>query len=235
MPENMQTVSVIIPAYNEADSILKVLQAVDGQRNHGISLEIIVVDDGSNDRTVEIVKSCPHLYSKLIELSPNGGKGKAVKAGLEQATGDYILIQDADLEYDPADYPLLFSPVLKRDADVVIGSRLVAPPLIRVYYFWHKVGNRAITLLFNIMFNTTFTDIYCGYLLYRRSLLHPTELKTVGWEQHAEMLSRLVSRAPVIYEVPISYFGRTYSEGKKIRARHIVPVLWQIVVRRFAR
>jgi glycosyltransferase involved in cell wall biosynthesis len=212
-----------------------VLQAVDKQRHDGVTLEVIVVDDGSKDRTVEIVKSCPQLYSRLIELSPNGGKGKAVKAALSQATGEFILIQDADLEYDPADYPQLFAPVFKRDADVVIGSRLTAPPLTRVHYFWHKVGNKTITLLFNVMFNTTFTDIYCGYLLYRRTLLNPDELKTVGWEQHAEMLARLVSRGAVIYEVPISYFGRTYSEGKKIRAIDIVPVIWQIIVRRFVR
>jgi len=229
----MPTISVIIPAYNEEASILKVLQAVDQQRNDGFTLEVIVVDDGSRDRTVEIAKSCPQLYSKLIELSPNGGKGKAVKAGLAQASGDFVLIQDADLEYDPADYPHLFAPVLKRDADVVIGSRLSAPALTRVHYFWHKVGNKTITLLFNVMFNTTFTDIYCGYLLYRRTHLDPAELKTLGWEQHAEMLARLVSKGAVIYEVPISYFGRTYSEGKKIRAKDIIPVILQIVVRRF--
>jgi anaerobic magnesium-protoporphyrin IX monomethyl ester cyclase len=143
----MQTVSVIIPAYNEEASILGVLQAVDRQRDHGITLEVIVVDDGSKDRTVEVVKSCPQMYSKLIELSPNGGKGKAVKAGLAQATGDFILIQDADLEYDPADYPRLFSPVLKRDADIVIGSRLSAPPLTRVHYFW-QLGGPHITLTY---------------------------------------------------------------------------------------
>jgi hypothetical protein len=105
--------------------------------------------------------------------------------------------------------------------------------MTRVSYFWHKVGNRLITLLFNITYNTTFTDIYCGYLLYRRALLDPAELKTEGWEQHAEMLGRLVRRATHIYEVPVSYFGRTYAEGKKIRAVHVLPVFFEIVWRRF--
>lgn len=230
----MLTVSIIIPAYNEEDSILTVLQAVAKQRSDSVDLEVIVVDDGSKDRTLEVVRSHPELYSKLIPLSPNGGKGKAVKAGLAAATGEFVLIQDADLEYDPADYPILFAPVLKRQADMVIGSRLSAPPLTRVYYFWHKVGNKLITLMFNVMFNTTFTDIYCGFLLYRRTLLDPKDLKTLGWDQHAEMLCRLVKCADGIYEVPISYFGRTYAEGKKIRAVHIFPVFWQIIVRRFA-
>jgi glycosyltransferase involved in cell wall biosynthesis len=229
----MITLSVIIPAYNEQTSIERVLVAVTAQRTENLKLEVIVVDDGSKDRTVETVQSRPDLYTTLIALDKNGGKGAAVKAGLARATGDYVLIQDADLEYDPADFPRLLHPVFKRDADMVMGSRLTAPPVTRVHYFWHRVGNRLITLLFNIIYNTTFTDVYCGYLLYRRSLLDPAELKTVGWEQHAEMLCRLVARASHIYEVPVSYFGRTYAEGKKIRAYHIIPVIGQFLVRRF--
>jgi glycosyltransferase involved in cell wall biosynthesis len=233
--ERMVTVSVIVPAYNEEDSILRVLNAVASQQSERVKLEVIVVDDGSSDRTVEILRERPELYAGLITLTPNGGKGAAVKAGLGRATGDYVLIQDADLEYDPADYPRLLGPVFKGNADMVMGSRLTAPEMTRVHYFWHRVGNRLITLAFNVLYNTTFTDIYCGYLLYRRVLLDPKELKTFGWEQHAEMLARLVGRAQHIYEVPISYFGRTYAEGKKIRARHVIPVIGQIVIRRFAR
>jgi len=231
----MLNVSVIVPAYNEEASILNVLEAVARQQSDQCRYEVIVVDDGSRDRTVEIVRTHPDLYAQLIVQPKNGGKGAAVKAGLAKATGDYVLIQDADLEYDPADYPKLISPLLKGEVDMVMGSRLIAPPMTRVHYFWHKVGNRLITLLFNILYNTTFTDIYCGYLLYRRALLDPAELRTTGWEQQAEMLARLVGRANRIYEVPISYFGRTYAEGKKIRARHVVPVILEIVLRRFAR
>lgn len=232
-PDAIKQLSIIIPAFNEAGSILEVLEAVAGQRRADIGFEVIVVDDGSTDGTAQLVEARPELYSHLVRLPQNGGKGAAVKAGLGRATGDYVLIQDADREYDPSDYPALLQPVFKRNADVVMGSRMIAPPMTRVHYFWHRAGNRLITLLFNLTFNTTFTDIYSGYLLYRRALLDANELKTVGWEQHAEMLARLVPRAARIYEVPISYFGRTYAEGKKIRARHVVTVVFEIVRRRF--
>jgi glycosyltransferase involved in cell wall biosynthesis len=235
VPRRMLNVSVIIPAYNEEASILEVLQAVERQQTAECRYEVIVVDDGSKDRTVDLVRSRPDLHTHLVVQSENRGKGAAVKAGLAKATGEYVLIQDADLEYDPADYAKLIGPLGRGRADMVMGSRLVAPAMTRVSYFWHKVGNRLITLLFNITYNTTFTDIYCGYLLYRRTLLDPAELRTEGWQQHAEMLARLVKRATHVYEVPVSYFGRTYAEGKKIRAVHVLPVLFEIVWRRFNR
>jgi glycosyltransferase involved in cell wall biosynthesis len=228
----IRRLSVVVPAFNEATTIITVLQAIAEQRRPDIAYEVIVVDDGSSDGTAALVETRPDLYSHLIQLSQNRGKGAAVKAGLARASGDYVLIQDADLEYDPADYPALLLPVLKREADLVMGSRMIAPAMTRVHYFWHRVGNRLITFLFNITFNTSFTDIYSGYLLYRRSLLDAAELKTIGWEQHAEMLARLVRRAGRIYEVPISYFGRTYAEGKKIRAHHLFPIIGQILTRR---
>ena len=234
MTSSPVTISILIPAYREEDTILSVLHAVAAQRSDQWTLEVIVVDDGSPDRTSEIVRAHPDLHRKLITLPQNGGKGAAVKVGLAAASGDYVLIQDADLEYDPSDYPRLIHPILTRNADVVLGSRLSAPAVTRVHYFWNKVGNRLITLLFNILYNTTFTDIYCGYLLYRRALLHPDDLRTVGWEQHAEMLGILVARAQSLYEVPISYFGRTYAEGKKIRPAHIAPVIGEIFRSRFA-
>jgi len=235
VPRRMLNVSVIVPAYNEEASILEVLEAVERQQTAECRYEVIVVDDGSKDRTVDLVRSRPDLHTHLVVQPENRGKGAAVKAGLAKATGEYVLIQDADLEYDPADYAKLIGPLDRGQADMVMGSRLVAPAMTRVSYFWHKVGNRLITLLFNITYNTTFTDIYCGYLLYRRTLLDPAELRTEGWQQHAEMLARLVKRATHVYEVPVSYFGRTYAEGKKIRAVHVLPVLFEIVWRRFNR
>jgi len=121
------------------------------------------------------------------------------------------------------------------DADIVMGSRLVASPCTRVSYFWHKLGNRLITLVFNVLNNTTFTDVYSCYLLYRRELIDPKDLRADGWEQQAEILSRAVAGAKSMFEVPISYYGRTYAEGKKIKAHHAITVLWTIVVRRVLR
>jgi glycosyltransferase involved in cell wall biosynthesis len=225
----VKKVSVIVPVYNEEKTILAVLGKVKEQNVRGIDFEIIVVDDGSTDRTAKLLEANPGLYTRLIRQQRNGGKGAAVKAGLSAATGDYILFQDADLEYNPADYVKILRPVIEFDADLVLGSRFVAPEYTRVFYFWNKVGNHFITLLFNILNNTTFTDIYSCYLLYRRDLLEPSELATTGWEQHAEILSKVARRAARLYEVPINYFGRTYAEGKKIRARHVLSVIWAIV------
>lgn len=229
----MFKISVIIPAYNEEKTILTLLEKVNQQKIDMFSLEIIVIDDGSKDKTVKILKENSNLYSKLIEMPKNGGKGAAVQAGLKVATGDYILFQDADLEYDPSDYQTLFLPVKLFNADVVMGSRFMAPRYTRVTYFWHKVGNLIITFLFNILNNTTFTDIYSGYLMYKRKLLIPEDLKTFKWEQQAEILSKVIRNGEVFYEVPISYHGRSYAEGKKIRAIHVVSVIKTIIIEKF--
>jgi len=229
----MLRLTIIIPAYNEEATIIPLLERVHAQSVPGVEFEVLVVDDGSKDRTAALVEAHPHLCTKLLRQPRNQGKGAAVRAGLAQATGDYILFQDADLEYDPADYAKLLEPALRFDADIVMGSRLLAPAFTRVHYYWHKVGNRFITFVFNILNNTTFTDIYSCYLLYRRSLLRPEELISNGWEQHAEILARSYARERACYEVPISYRGRTYEEGKKIRAHHTLSVLAMIIRARF--
>lgn len=231
----MTTVSVLVPAYNETATIVDLLRRVNRQKIDGIEFEIVVIDDGSTDNTVALLESQPELYGKLIRQPQNAGKGAAIKAGLREAAGDYILFQDADDEYDPADYAKLLLPVSRFGADLVMGSRLVAPEFTRVSYFWHRVGNRVITLIFNLLNNTTFTDIYSCYLLYRRELLDPGELVADGWDQHAEILARVTARAKSIYEVPISYHGRTYEEGKKIRPHHVLRVIWTMIYRRFVR
>jgi glycosyltransferase involved in cell wall biosynthesis len=228
----MTKVTILVPAYNEEKTIIPILQRVNEQVVPGVSFEIIVVDDGSKDSTASLLEQNPQLYTRFIKMPKNGGKGAAVKAGLAAAGGEYILFQDADFEYDPADYARLLMPVLRFSADIVIGSRIAAPPCTRVAYFWHKIGNRLLTFVFNILNNTTFTDVYTCYFLFRRSLVKPEELKTFGWEQQAEILSLAVRRSRVYYEVPISYYGRTYDEGKKIRAHHILAVVKTIFVRR---
>ncbi len=230
------TVSVIVPAFNEDRTIITVLEAVRAQKVDGATFEVIVVDDGSTDGTPALLRDHPNLYERLITLPYNRGKGAAVRAGLDAANGDVVLFQDADLEYDPSEFANLLNPVLHHGAELVIGSRMLGPRYTRVHYFWHKLGNTVITLLFNILNNTTFTDVYSCYLLFRRGLLDPAELATRGWEQQAEILGKTVRRAERIYEVPVSYAGRTYAEGKKIKAYHVVAIIWVMVrVRLFGR
>lgn len=226
-------VSVIVPAYNEEATILQILREIRKQSVEGATFEVIVIDDGSRDNTVALLEANPTLYDRLVKQLKNGGKGAAVLAGLRVATGDYILFQDADLEYSPSHYAGLLFPVQNFGAQIVMGSRFLAAPYTRVQFYWHKVGNGVITRIFNVLFNTTFTDIFSCYLMYRRDMLNPEDLVSTGWEQHAEILCRVVPRAKVIYEVPISYQGRSYEEGKKIKARHAIPVMMMIVRRRF--
>ncbi|MBM09204.1 MAG: glycosyltransferase [Magnetovibrio sp.] len=227
------SLSVIMPTYNEELTILEILNLVKAQENEVFSMEVIVVDDGSTDQTIKLLEANTTLYSKLIKLSENSGKGAAVKAGLSAANGEYILFQDADLEYLPSEYPKLMRPVLEFKADLVMSSRFAAPEINRVAYFWNKVGNRLITLFFNILNNTTFTDIYSCYMLFRRDLVPVNKLKNMGWGQHAEILSIARKHAKNIYEVPISYHGRSLEEGKKIRAYHVIDVFWTILIQRF--
>ena len=156
----MIKLSILIPVYNEAATVIKILEAVNEQTIDGVAFEVLVIDDGSNDRSFELLEQNPNLYTKLIKRPRNGGKGAAIRDGLRDASGDYVLFQDADMEYDPAEYEKLLMPVLKFDADIVMGSRMVASQCTRVSYFWHKFGNRLITFIFNILNNTTFTDIY---------------------------------------------------------------------------
>lgn len=224
----MVSVSVVVPVYNEERTIIDVLERIKSVSVPGATFEVIVVDDGSRDGTRGVLDARPDLYARFIKHEVNRGKGGAVKTALAVAMGDYVLFQDADLEYDPGEYGKLLRPVLEFQAEVVMGSRILAPDYIRVHYFWHKVGNRLITLVFNLLNNKTFTDIYSCYLLYRRDLVPVTDLVSEGWEQHAEILSLAIKRSENVYEVPISYHGRTYSEGKKIKAHHTIAVLGMI-------
>ena len=229
----MIVVSIIIPVFNEELTIVELLKKINAQSLDGFELEVVVIDDGSTDKTPELLAKHNDLFQHLDRLPSNQGKGAAVKAGLKMASGDYILFQDADLEYDPNDYGVMLNPAQTFNSDIVMGSRLNAPKFTRVAYFWHKLGNNLITLLFNVLYNTTFTDVYSCYLLYRRTLIDPDSLRTTGWEQHAEILAKATRKAKIIYEVPISYHGRTYAEGKKIKAYHVIAIGWTIIRERF--
>ena len=228
--QNRIKVSVIIPVYNEEKTIIDVLKKVNLQKINSISMEIIVINDGSKDHSLELLKNNPKLYTKLINLEKNKGKGGAVREGLKSAVGDYILFQDADMEYDPSEYEKLLEPIIKQDADIVMGSRLMTSSLTRRGgYARNRIGNNFITSLFNLLNNTTFTDIYSGYLIFRRSNITPSKLRTNGWEQQAEILSKIVRNSSKMYDVPIVYYGRTYEEGKKIKPRHILGIIGMII------
>ena len=232
----LKLLSIIIPCLNEEDSIAEIIARCLAADTLGLDIEILVVDDGSQDRSPGIVKDLEEKdpQIRLVRQARNLGKGAAIRRGFSLAMGDLMLVQDADLEYDPAQYGALLTPVDGQNADVVIGSRFLAPTYVRVHYFWHLVGNKFLTLIFNMLYNLTFTDIYSCYLLYRRNLIDPEKLRSDGWEQHAEILCYAARRGDRLYEVPISYAGRTYDEGKKIRFWHALPVLWMIVSRRFS-
>ena len=231
----MIKISILIPVYNEEATIISLLKSV--QKEIGkiktVTFEIIVIDDYSRDNTSKLLRENGTLFNHMISLEKNQGKGGAILRGLEKAKGDYILFQDADLEYSPKDYKALIRPIVDFDVDVVMGSRFVAPQFTRVHYFWHKVGNSALTLIFNILNNTTFTDIYSCYLIYRKSLVPLEKIKTKGWEQHGEILSLAVKKGKVFFEVPITYRGRSYDEGKKIRGFHIFKILYTMIMTRF--
>ena len=222
-------ISIIIPIYNEGATIIDILKKVNNQNIDEIDLEIIVINDCSTDNTLDLLESNKSLYTKLINLEKNLGKGGAVKRGLLDSEGDYILFQDGDLEYNPDDYIKIFNVIKEYEAEVVIGSRFLSPDYIRVHNYYHKVGNKFITFMFNVLNNTTFTDIYSCYLCYKKDLFDPEILKSNGWEQQAEILSNVVGNSSIYYEVPVSYSGRSFDEGKKIRGRDIFKVLFMIL------
>ena len=224
--------SIIVPVFNEEKTILEVLNRVNKQKTNIHELEVIVIDDGSSDGSKEILLNNENLYTKLILMEENEGKGSAVKKGLNNATGDYVLFQDADLEYNPKEYSKIFEAVEKFSAEIVIGSRFISPEYTRVHYYLHKIGNKFITFLFNILFNTTFTDIYSCYLCFKRDLIDPNKLKNKGWAQQAEILGTAVKKSKIFYEVPISYSGRSFDEGKKIKGRNALQVILMIVKKR---
>lgn len=221
--------NIIIPVFNEEKTIIEVLTKLNKVCKSIVNKKIIVVNDGSSDRTYELLVKNKKLYNKLVSSTLNKGKGNAVILGLNEAVGGYILIQDADLEYDPSEIPRLWEYVKTNDIDVLLTSRMSGSPLTRVHYFWHKLGNKSITLMFNLINNTTFTDIYSGYLIFRKKLIDTGKLKFLGWGQQAEILTFLKSRSKKIYEAPITYKGRTYGEGKKINIYAMVPVIFAII------
>jgi glycosyltransferase involved in cell wall biosynthesis len=224
--------SIVIPAYNERDTVEKLLDQVIAVPLEGMQKEIVVVDDGSSDGTRDILKKRADAGDIQLFLQPrNQGKGAAVREGLRRATGDILLIQDADLEYDPADYPILLKPILTGKADVVYGSRFLGEH--KAMYFWHSVGNQILTLVTNVLFDSTLTDMETCYKVFTAEIARKLKLKSERWGFDPEITASILKLGYRIYEVPVSYAGREYWEGKKIGWRDALTVLATLLRYRF--
>ncbi len=222
--------SIIIPVFNEEKTIISVLNSIKKNLENKLKYEIVVINDGSTDGTGKLLEENKNLFNELIINETNQGKGYSVKKGLNKCSGTHITFQDADLEYNPADLLKIEKIFTDFDADGVIGSRFNYSDYTRTHNLLNKIGNKILTLIFNILYNTTFTDIYSCYFAFKKDLININDLRTKGFEQHAEILCKVIKNGNKFYEVPISYNGRNYSEGKKIRAYHFFSVLWQMIL-----
>lgn len=221
--------SVVMPVFNEEATIQEILRQV---RAVGLADEIIVVDDGSRDRTRELLKAEEQQPGTIVIYQPvNQGKGIAVRTGIDRATGDIILIQDADLEYDPRDYPMLIRPIIEGRVKVVYGSRFLGPR--KAMLFWHMLGNKFLTLLTNVLYNAILSDMETCYKVFRADVIKGIPLRSRRFELEPEITAKVLKRGHRIFEVPISYYGREYNEGKKISWRDGPRAAWTLIKYRF--
>ncbi len=224
----MPNLSVVIPVYNEADTIEQIVEAV--RASEVDDLEIILVDDGSTDGTRDVLREkIEPKVERVIYHERNQGKGAALRSGFALATGDVVIVQDADLEYDPREYPKLIEPIAAGRADVVFGSRFAGGEPHRVLYFWHYVVNRFLTLLSNMFTNLNLTDMEVCYKVFRREILQKIRIEEDRFGFEPEITAKVAKLGCRIYEVGISYAGRTYGEGKKIGWRDGIRAIWCIL------
>jgi glycosyltransferase involved in cell wall biosynthesis len=214
MPAMTKTMSVLIPVYNEKDTVLELLRRVEAVELP-VAKQIVMVDDGSTDGTRAILSGLIAGRAKIVLHEKNRGKGAALRTALEHATGDFVIVQDADLEYDPADFPQMLAPLLDGRADAVYGSRFLGGPH-RVLLFWHYFGNKLFTLMTNVLYDINLTDMGTCYKAFVTEKLKAIPLRSERFGIEAEITAKICKRRFRIYEVPISYSGRTYAEGKKI-------------------
>lgn len=227
--------SIIVPAYNEENTILEILNILCKiTLPNNLNKEIVIVDDCSKDTTLNIIKSFIQNHGEIdiqfFSFEKNQGKGAALKKGIQLATGDFIIIQDADLEYDPNEYSLLLKPILENRADVVYGSRFMGGNPHRILFFWHTIGNKFLTFLSNMFTNLNLTDMETCYKLFRADILKELTLKENRFGFEPEVTAKISRVKKIrIYEVGISYYGRTYDEGKKINWKDGIWALWCII------
>jgi len=220
-------VSFLIPAYNEAPTIAELIERVSALP---IEKELIVVDDGSSDDTPTILEHAARGRRDMTVIrQPNRGKGAAIQAAIPHITGEIAVIQDADLEYDPAEVPALIEPIEQGRADVVFGSRLTGGRPQRAYLFWHLVGNKFLSLTTGLLFNTTLTDMETGYKAFRSDVLRSLDLRENDFAIEPEITAKVCKQHLRVFEVPIAYYGRTYAEGKKITWRDGFKALWVLI------
>jgi glycosyltransferase involved in cell wall biosynthesis len=216
-------ISFIIPVFNEQRTLRDVLERVEAL---DVDKQVIVVDDGSTDGTDEVLAEWQASHDVDVLRQVNRGKGAAIRAAIPHVVGDVVVIQDADMEYDPADVPALVEPIERGAADVVFGSRLSGGRPQRAYLFWHLVGNRFLSLLTNVLYNTTLSDMETGYKAFRADVLKSLDLHEDGFGIEPEITAKVCRRKLRLYEMPIAYYGRTYDEGKKITWRDGFRAMW---------
>ena len=226
-------ISIVIPVYNEEKTLQSIVEAVQSV-NLSLTKEIVLIDDASQDGTRQIMEQLPDNNIVRVFHTKNQGKGAALRSGFAAATGDIILIQDADLEYDPAEYPKLLQPILIGKADVVYGSRFIGSEAHRVLYFWHMIGNRFLTLFSNMFTNLNLTDMETCYKVFRREVIQHITIEEDRFGFEPEITAKVAKTGCRIYEVGISYSGRTYSEGKKIGIKDGFRAVYCIIKYRFS-
>jgi glycosyltransferase involved in cell wall biosynthesis len=220
-------ISFLIPTFNEGPTIIEVLERIEAL---GVDRQVIVVDDGSTDGTFDLLEGWKKSHPDIVLVrQENAGKGAAIRAAIPHIDGEIAVIQDADMEYDPADVPGLVAPIERGSADVVFGSRLSGGRPQRAYLFWHLVGNRFLSLLTGLLYNTTLSDMETGYKAFRSEILRSLDLRQDDFSIEPEITAKVCKRNLRIYQLPISYYGRTYEEGKKITWRDGFKAIWVLL------